>query len=353
MKITFLLPGFGRSGGIKVTAQAANGLLQRGHDVTLLVNVGGRGVRGRIRNLWLRFRYPQGFDWIELFQGEVKTFTDIEQCAFEDNEIVVAAGWWAGMEMRRLKGHKITKIHYIHSQLKDTDLMLVWGESVPKIVVASFLADGIEKTCGQKPKAVIHNGINPKEYYPSVPESERNGVGTILGYGRLKSPETTLEVLQKLHQMCPKTPQRVFGACRRPKEIPRGWYNRLPSLEKTRDIYSRSLVWILASRSEGFGVPILEAMACNCAVVATDCGGTRDIIVDGENGFLVEVGDVEQIVDRVKRLLDDRELRQRFVRKSRETVSKFSLDRSINRLERILIDLARERTRQNTKEIDD
>ncbi|GAG69004.1 unnamed protein product [marine sediment metagenome] len=94
-------------------------------------------------------------------------------------------------------------------------------------------------------------------------------------------------------------------------------------------------------------------MACGCAVVATDCGGTRDIIVDGENGFFVEVGDVEQIVDRVKQLLDDVELRKKFVRKSRETVSKFSLDRSINKLERTLIDLARERTRQYTKEIDD
>jgi glycosyltransferase involved in cell wall biosynthesis len=283
----------------------------------------------------------------------VDTFTDIEQRAFEDDEIVVAAGWWAGIEMRRVKCSGIIKVHYVHGKLKDGDLMKkAWGENVPKIAVSSYLGDEIKKIYGQRLKAVIHNGVNSAEYYPSVPEADRDGVGTILGCTRHKDPETVLQVLKKLRQRCPETPQRVFGACRRRNEISRGTYNRLPSLEKARDIYSRSLVWILASCSEGFGIPILEAMACGCAVVATDCGGPRDIIVDGENGFLVKVGNVEQIVDRVEQLLDDRELRQQFVRKSRETVSKFSLDSSVDKLERTLIDLAAERRGQSLKESD-
>ncbi len=142
-------------------------------------------------------------------------------------------------------------------------------------------------------------------------------------------------------------PQRVFSAHRKPKNIPREIYHRLPSLEEAREIYSRSLVWFLGSYSEGFGVPVLEAMACGCAVVSTSCGGPQDIIKNGENGFLVKVGDVEQIVNRVKRLLDDGELRQRFVKNSKETLRKFSWESSIDKLEETLSNLARSRFDDN------
>lgn len=343
MKVTFVLPGGGRSGGVKCTVKAANGLLQKGHSVRLLVNKNNPSIRSQLRNLWLRSRYPHGNDWLDMLEGAVERFNNIEKCAFLDNEIVVAAGWWAGMEMRRLQHPNIIKVHYIHGVgFHDNDKMrAVWGENVPKIAIASYLEEVMGKTCGQRIMAVIPNGIDTNEYYPSIPEDQRNGVGTIFGIGYHKDPETILGVLKTLHKDCPSTPQRVFGSCRRPMEIAKELYRRLPSLEEIRDIYSQSLVWIMGSCSEGFGLPILEAMACGCAVVATDCGGPRDIIQDGENGFLVEVGNVQKIVERVKVLLENGGLRQRFVEKSRETVSKFSWDSSVDKLEEVLNRLSR------------
>ena len=342
MKVTFVLPGGGRSGGVKSTVKVANGLIQRGHEVRLLVNKDNASMRSQLRNLWLSIRYPYSSDWLSMFNGQVDRFGNVEQCAFEEGEMVLAAGWWAGMEMQGLRHPKIIKVHYIHGMLKDPSQMrAAWGEIVPKIAVASYLEGIIEKTCNQKIVDVIPNGIDTEDYYPSVTENQRNGVGTIFGSGYHKDPETIFGILKKLHQKCPETPQRVFSAYQRPREISRKVYHRLPSLGKIREIYSRSLVWIMGSCSEGFGLPILEAMACGCAVVATDCGGPRDIIADGENGFLVEVGNAGQIVERVKVLLEDEELRQRFVEKSRETVSKFSWDSSVNKLEKVLNRLAR------------
>jgi len=228
--------------------------------------------------------------------------------------------------------------------LKDADQMrAAWGENVPKIVVASYLEEVIKQICNQKVYAIIPNGIDTAEFYPSVPESERNGVGTIYGQGYHKDPETVLKVLERLQTRCTGIPLRVFSAHRKPKDIPREIYHRLPPLEKTREIYSRSLVWFLGSCSEGFGVPVLEAMACGCAVVSTNCGGPQDIINDGENGFLVQVGDVKQIVHRVQELLDDGELRQRFVKNSKETLRKFSWESSIDKLEKALLNIARSR----------
>jgi len=341
MKITFILPAGGRAGGIKSTVKTANGLLQRGHKVRFLVKRNMRHPRVLLRSLWLKVCCPYSNDWLDLSKAKVERFVNIKRCTFEKNEIVVASGWWAGEEIRQLESPEIIKVHYVRGMLKDLDQMRrSWGENVPKIVVSSYLTDVIDKICGQKVYAVVPNGIDTTEFNPSVPESQRDGVGTIFGKGYHKDPDTVLVVLEKLREECPQIIQRVFGAGSRPEQISPKTYCRLPSLEKTREIYSRSLVWILASCSEGFPAPPLEAMACGCAVVATDCGGPRDIIVDGRNGFLVEVGNVEQIVDRVKLLLNDPKLRQRFVKNSKDTVNRFSWDSSVNKLQTALSNLA-------------
>jgi len=345
MRIAFILPGSSRSGGTNSTVRAANGLLQRGHKVRLLVNKKATSLRDRLRRLMLRVCYPHRNDWIELFEGNVERFDDIEKCRFEYNEIVIASGGLAATLLRKVKNQGVIKVHHIRGvPFRDPIKMNeVWGENVPKITIASYLEDVVKEVCGQKVLAVVPNGIDTTEYFPSVPENQRNGVGTIFGVTYHKDPQTVIGVLEELHRTRPEIPLRVFSGCRRPKEIPRRIYHRLPSVEKAREIYSRSLVWFLGSYSEGFSVPVLEAMACGCAVVATDCGGPRDIIVDGENGFLVEVGGVKQIVNRIKLLLDEPELRQRFVQKSKETVSRFSWDSSVNKLEKVLYSLAEAR----------
>lgn len=348
MKITLVLPGSGRSGGVKCTVKVACGLLQKGHKVRLLVNKGGINPRAQLRKLWLKNRYSDGHDWLHLFNGMVERFSDILKCNFESNEVVVASGWWAATELRRVNHNGIIKVHHVRSMLKDADQMrAAWGENAPKIVVASYLGDVIEQSCGQKIYAVIPDGIDTAEFYPSITESQRDGVGTIFGKDYHKDPNTVIKVLERMRTSCPEVPLRVFSANRKPGDIPRKIFHRLPSLEKIREIYSRSLVWFLGSFSEGFGLPVLEAMACGCAVVSTSCGGPQDIIKHGENGFLVEVGNVEQIVSRIKELLDDGELRRRFVKNSKETLNKFSWESSINRLEQALIDIARSKFNNN------
>ena len=292
-----------------------------------------------IRNFYIKMRYPQSSSWLHLFKGKVEHFSDLTRCNFDENEIVVAHGWWAKREMKRLDGN-IIKVHCIHGVINEELAKEAWSENVPKIAVASYLEKEVKNICGQKLTAIIPNGIDTKEYFPSVPENQRDGIGTIFGMGYHKDPKTVLGVLNQLQKRRPEVPIRVFGACRRPKEISSNIYHRLPTLEKARELYSRSLVWFLGSRSEGFSIPILEAMSCGCAVVATDCGGPKDIIEDGENGFLVEPGNIIQIIKRIETLLDNPELRRRFVLKSKETVEKFSWAKSIEKMEKVLKTIA-------------
>jgi glycosyltransferase involved in cell wall biosynthesis len=83
-------------------------------------------------------------------------------------------------------------------------------------------------------------------------------------------------------------------------------------------------------------------MACGCAVVATDCGGPKDQIVDGQNGFLVPVGDVEQIISRILLLLNNPDLRTRIQKNALETSRQFTWEKCVDALEATLGRLARQ-----------
>src|SRR5439155_6830628 len=84
--------------------------------------------------------------------------------------------------------------------------------------------------------------------------------------------------------------------------------------------YSRAAVVACPSHREGFGLACAEAMAHGRAVVATDVGGLRDLVVHGETGLLVAPRDAAALRDALERLLGDRELRRRLGANARERV---------------------------------
>ena len=337
MEIAFILPSRGRSGGVKATVCAANHLQKRGHNVRLFYKRRILTARNIYHSLVFPILYSGNYDWVQEFTGSVKSFTEIKECLFKKNEIIIGAGMWASNQLISLGSISNTKLQYLHGEhiVSPKEREEVLRSTLPKIVVSFFLKPLVE-SYGGKVLGVIPNGINKEEFFNSAGSSDKNGIGGIYASHISKDPGTLLAVLNEISRKMPKVPIRMFGPHRRPKNIMIKTFLRLPSVEKAREIYTRSKVWILASRSEGFGIPILEAMSCDCAVVATDCGGPRDIIRNGENGFLVEVGNVGEIVDRVILLLTDDKLRQNICLKAQETVKKFSWENSIDKMENVL-----------------
>ncbi len=98
------------------------------------------------------------------------------------------------------------------------------------------------------------------------------------------------------------------------KEIPKG------------EVYGYS------SNYEGMPNSLLEAMAMGMPVVATDCpcGGPRAVIRDGENGFLIAVGDEDALADRLSTLIDDKALADRMGEKAKEIEKIASTDAIFN-----------------------
>jgi glycosyltransferase involved in cell wall biosynthesis len=84
----------------------------------------------------------------------------------------------------------------------------------------------------------------------------------------------------------------------------------------------RASVVVLPSVSDGFGLVVLEAMACGVPVIATDRCGAAEVIRDGVDGFVVPARDAVAIEDRLRTLRSDDELRREMGRRARESAQK-------------------------------
>jgi len=94
-----------------------------------------------------------------------------------------------------------------------------------------------------------------------------------------------------------------------------------------RSFYQSCEVFVMPSRSEGFGIVFLEAMALGKPVIGGNHGGTPEIWDDGTAGFLVEHGDIGALAERTGGLLRDAELRARMgVAGRRIVASRFRFD---------------------------
>lgn len=97
------------------------------------------------------------------------------------------------------------------------------------------------------------------------------------------------------------------------------------STRQIMDKYLESSIFLLTSRFEGFGMVLIEAMACGVPVVSFDCPwGPADIIKNGEDGFLVEYLNTTEAAEKVVQLIESPELRMKMGIRARENVQRYS-----------------------------
>jgi glycosyltransferase involved in cell wall biosynthesis len=102
-----------------------------------------------------------------------------------------------------------------------------------------------------------------------------------------------------------------------------GWYAALDAV-------------VLPSANEGTPVSAIEALAGGRPVVATRVGGVPDVVHDGENGFLVEVGDTEGLAERLALLAEDPALRSRLGETGRDGVlTRYAVERLVDDVDRL------------------
>jgi len=189
---------------------------------------------------------------------------------------------------------------------------------------------------------VTYNGLDESDF-SNLPE-RRSKVPTVLfvgGYEPRKGLEYLVLAMKAVIDQVPKAKLvTVAKAGFRGMEDAR-WFEELAnragvggriefhesvSQRKLRQLYADCDLLSLPSRNEGWGLALMEAMACMKPVVATRVGGVPELVRDGIDGLLVEPGDVRGLSDAIVRLLIDRRLRERMGRAGKKRVREFSWD---------------------------
>lgn len=105
----------------------------------------------------------------------------------------------------------------------------------------------------------------------------------------------------------------IFGGLTDPKVVPEGvTYSTIGKRTGERalaEVYNLADFFVLPSLQESLSYMTMEAMACGKPVVAFDSGGVRDLVVDGETGFLVPLRDIKTLADKITVLVSDASLR--------------------------------------------
>lgn len=102
-------------------------------------------------------------------------------------------------------------------------------------------------------------------------------------------------------------------------------------------ILSESDIVTLTSKREGLPKSILEAMAAGKPVVATNVRGNRELVEHGKTGFLIELGDTQQLYVALKMLIENKELRTEMGESGRKKVKDYSLEKVLKKMETIYI----------------
>jgi len=155
----------------------------------------------------------------------------------------------------------------------------------------------------------------------------------ILMASRLSSEKNiglAIEVMAKIVKKYPKTGLIIVGSGPQEQNLKlkienlklsdsialESWSDDLASYYKTADLF------LLASNYEGWGMTIVEAMACGCLVITTDVGCVGELVVNGESGLVVPVDNQTALVNAVNELIVNPLLREKFKTASLVAVNK-------------------------------
>jgi starch synthase len=206
---------------------------------------------------------------------------------------------------------------------------------------------------------VIHNGIDLDEYraVESIDALQQCGIDAARPYllfvGRITRQKGIVHLVRAIQFMdkdfqivlcagAPDTPEIAVemktaveqAKAKRPDII---WIEEMLDRPAIIELYAHAAVFCCPSIYEPFGIINLEAMACGTAVVASAVGGIKEVVVDGETGFLVPLEQMtaspfeplnpekfsRDLATRINRLMQDRQLREKFGRAGRKRAEEY------------------------------
>jgi len=319
MKVTFVLPFAGLQGGIRVLAIYAERLRQRGHEVAVVSTPFTMPLRRKAKSLALGRGWPKTqlegshFDGIDVAHRVLEKERSVVDADVPDADVVVATYYptaYGVLNLSRTKGAKAFFIqnYEMEEGKPNAKLDATWRMPIHKIVISKWLLQLARDKFGDTMVSHVPNSVDLVQF-DAAPRGKRPvpSIGLLYATSWMKGCRTSLEALKEVAMAVPSLRLVSFGAEHPGFDLrlpPYAEFHYRPQQDKLRELYAQCDVWLCGSAREGFHLPPLEAMACRCPVVSTRVGGSVDIIEEGVNGHLVDIGDVNGLRDRLLRVLN-------------------------------------------------
>jgi glycosyltransferase involved in cell wall biosynthesis len=304
MRITFVTPTFNPTGGMRIVAMYADRLQKRGHEVVVVsAHVNQPSLLRQIKRLvkgeglYVPPKFPENhFNHVTCECREIDRYGPLTDADIPDGDVVIATWWETAEWVTKLSPSKGVKAYFIQHHeifpyLPVERVKATWTTPMQKILVAQWLVDVARNEYGDHYAICVPNGIDAEQFYaPPRSKQATPTIGMMYAEAEWKGCDISLKAFSLAAKEVPGLRLVAFGHCppldRQP--LPSGAaYIQCPNQDRVREIYSQCDAWLFASRSEGFGLPVLEAMACRTPVIGTPAGAAPDLLANG-GGFLVE-----------------------------------------------------------------
>lgn len=353
LNIIFFIGNMSHSGGTeRVLSIVANGLAQRGYQVVIM-SLWGSGetffrIEEPVKLYWLEKEAPRAgiFKKIRL----MTSFLNRENADFLVDVDIILGCYSFFLKQFRPHMHWISWEHfnyYYHFRKNHNLRRLIRrlvGRFTDQLVVLSEEDKGYyEKNLNLK--CSITRIYNPNPYEDVKPKT--TGEKVVFAAGRLtkvKGFDLLIKSWKLLEEKYPEWTVLVAGdgeekekLARKIKDAGLKHFYLIGSVAGIEQYYQKSEIFVLSSRDEGFGMVLLEAMDYSLPVVSYSCkAGPSEIVIDGENGFLVEPENIEMFAEKMDLLMADFEKRREMGEKAKQSTQRFGKEHILDQWEALL-----------------
>lgn len=345
MKINIIVPFKRLAGGIKVIFTYANDLVDKGHDVVVYMPmVSYRRVKGQNLFQWFKASVSNTIKperWIEYKFRFIKVPL-VRERFVRDADVTVATAWPTAYDVARLSDKKGKKAYFVQgyeifsgeTEVVDRSYRLGLHTMAITRQLAALLKEKFDVDA-----TVVYNGLDEDEFIQGdKPAREEPSVMLLYHEEAYKGTKEALAIAQRLREKHPDLRVNVFGRRIGHELPPYATALENPAREALMQMYRGSDIYLFTSTQEGWGLPILEAMANKCAVVGFRLGAMAEI-ADGENACVVDIGDTDAVYAAACALLDDRARLAAMQQRAYDTALQFTWGKSFHTFEQYLLAL--------------
>ena len=228
------------------------------------------------------------------------------------------------------------RFKFIYTILKPL-IKLIWKKSSAVVSNSRGLRDLALKTNKQQKVDIIFNGIDLNDFCPNESLRARDKFIITIGATRITARKGTNYLIEALGILAPKYPDillRILGDGDEKNNLIDltkkmnlenfvQFLGRIPR-EETVSYYQEASLFVLPSLNEGMSNAMLEALASGLPILATETGGTEELVENGINGFVIKMKDSKDLAEKIEMILKDEVLRNSMGKASRRKAETMS-----------------------------